>query len=102
MTGFEHQMLNLRGLAYSYGVDIIFAHRTNKVVLEKECPEKYEGLDTVLRSPYCKGLEPKDYANQMAFEEAIKEFLREYEDFYKNLEEVKNDRCINPERFDLP
>ena len=105
MTGFEHQMLNLRGLAYSYGVDIIFAHRTNKVVLEKECPEKYEGLDTVpvyLSYPYCKGLEPKDYANQMAFEEAIKEFLREYDDLYKKLEEVANDRCINSKRFDLP
>ena len=102
MTGFEHQMLNLRGLAYSYGVDIIFSHRTNKVVLEKECPEKYEGSDMVLSSPYCKGLEPKDYANQMAFEEAIKEFLREYDDLYKKLAEAADDRCINPERFDLP
>lgn len=102
MTTFEHQMLNLRGLAYSYGVDIIFAHRTNKVALEKECPEKYEGLDTILSNSYCKGLEPKDYTDQMAFEEAIKEFLGEYEDFYKNLEEDYYDSCTNPERFDLP
>ena len=102
MTPFEHQMLNLRGLAYGYGVDIIFAHRTNKVVLKKECPEEYEGLSMPFSFGFSKGLEPKDYANQMAFEEAIKEFLREYEDFYKNLKEDWNDRCINPECFNLP
>jgi hypothetical protein len=70
-------MLNLRGLAYSYGVNIEF-HCNNRIAIHK--------------GGHAKDLCPEDYANQMAFEEVIKEFIKE----------VNNDRCTNPERFDLP
>ena len=85
MTGFEHQMLNLRGLAYSYGVDIDF-HCNNRVAIHK--------------GGYAKDLCPQDYENQMIFEETIKDFIRELNN--KLSKEVTDDRCINPERFDLP
>ena len=84
MTGFEHQMLNLRGLAYSYGVDIIFSK--NKVFIRKGDFNEY--------------LEPKYYTNQMIFEETIKDFIHKFGN--KTGQEVWNDYCTNPERFDLP
>lgn len=86
MTTFEHQMLNLRGLAYAYKVQIIF-DMSNEVTLSKW------GFYATLK--------PEQYKDQMIFEEAIKEFLKSIPKGYYP-ERRENDSCTNPECSDLP
>lgn len=87
MAGFEHQMLNIRGLAYAYKVQIIF-DMGNEVVLSKW------GFYATLK--------PEQYKDQMIFEESIKEFLKTIPKGYLPERREDDDRCTNPERFDLP
>lgn len=87
MAGFEHQMLNIRGLAYAYNIEIRFTER-NRVALFKW--------------GFIQELEPEQYKDQMIFEESIKEFLKTIPKGYLPERREDNDRCTNPERFDLP
>lgn len=65
MTGFEHGIRILKGLAYSYGVDIDF-HCTGRLAIHK--------------GGHSRDLTPDDISNDIAFEEAIKCFLKEYKE----------------------
>lgn len=90
MTPFEHQMLNLRGLAYSYGVEI-----------------KFDSLNRVLiyKWGWQQELKPEQYKDQMIFEETIKGFLKNMPGWVLDPRPERrkdDDSCINPERFDLP
>ena len=90
MTGFEHQMLNIRGLAYAYGVQIIF-DPLNRVLLYKW--------------GWQQELKPEQYKDQMIFEESIKEFLRSMPKCLMDPRPERredDDHCTNPERFNLP
>ena len=79
MTGFERLLRTLRGLATAYGI---------YVMIDKDGVYLY-----YLEDPRHNMKVPNEaIENEIAFEEFIKEFIKE----------VKNDRCINPERFDLP
>lgn len=65
MTGFEHEIRILKGLAYSYNVDIDF-HCTGRLAIHK--------------GGHSRDLTPDDISNDIAFEEAIKGFVKDYKE----------------------
>ena len=79
MTGFERLLRTLRGLATAYGIYVLIDKSGVYLYYEEDLKRNMKVPNEAIE-------------NEIAFEEFIKDFVRE----------VKNDRCINPERFDLP
>ena len=79
MTGFERLLRTLRGLAMAYGIYVLIDKSGVYLYYEEDLKRNVKVPNEAIE-------------NEIAFEEFIKDFIKE----------VKNDRCTNPERFDLP